>query len=362
MFEIIPTRTEPNQTIFDWYKRRKKINFNPPYQRVSGLWDISGRQLFIDSLINSFDIPKFYVHRLLSSEEGYFFSIVDGKQRIQSIFDFIENKFPLSKDFVLYEDGSDKLAGKYYEEISSQYPKIINQFDQYILDVVQVVTDDEELIREMFLRLNEGVNLNNSEKRLSKNSFLNNKIKEIVNTNKLFEMIQFKNRRYEYEELLTKIILIEQEEGPVSLSKKNLDLLIDEYKYFNIKIEHILDSVNLIIENMIRIFEGKEFLLSQKSIIPIYYLFVKEKSHANSEQIGEFLSVFDVMRYENRKLDILQSNPILIEFDRLNQQGANSKNSIKKRYLIFEHFYNAFLAGTIKINTITELNENDLDD
>ncbi|WP_182480456.1 DUF262 domain-containing protein [Peribacillus asahii] len=362
MFEIIPTRTEPNQTIFDWYKRKEKINFNPPYQRVSGLWDLSGKQLFIDSLINGFDIPKFYVHRMLSTEKGYLYSIVDGKQRMQSIFDFIGNQFPLSKDFVLYENGSDKLAGKYYEEIASSYPKIINRFDQYVLDVVQIITEDEELIRELFLRLNEGVNLNNSEKRLSKNSYLNEKIKEIVNTNKFFEMIQFKNRRYEHEELLTKIVLLEHEEEFVSLSKTNLDKLIERYVYSDEKIDRTLYSVNSLLEDMTEIFEGREPILSQKSIIPIYYLFVKRNYRGNSKQIAEFLITFEDIRYENRKLDISHSNPILIEFDRLNQQGANSKNSIKKRYTIIEDFYNVFLTGKIKINAVTELNDIDLDE
>src|SRR2546430_1072171 len=37
---------------------RNAININPPYQRESGVWSTAKKQLFIDSLMNEFDVPK----------------------------------------------------------------------------------------------------------------------------------------------------------------------------------------------------------------------------------------------------------------------------------------------------------------
>lgn len=359
MFEIIPARTEPKQTIYDWYKRKDKIDFNPPYQRVSGLWDKAGKQLFIDSLINEFDIPKFYVHK--NSESGYQYAIIDGKQRLQSIFEFIDNNFSLASDFILYNDETINLANKTYDEIGEISPKIIQKFDQYILDVVQILTNDEDLIRELFLRLNEGVRLNNSEKRLSQKSYLNEQIKNIVESNGFFKLIQFKNRRYEHEELLTKILLLEDEGSFTSLDKNKLDEFIKNNGSNNKKINQTIDAVINRLNLMTSIFNGKEKLLSQKSIIPIYYLLIKEKRVGNLNQFGIFLSEFERLRYKNRDLNINESNPILIEFDRLNQQGANSKNSLKKRFIIIENFYNAFITENFSLNVIRKLDDDIFD-
>lgn len=357
MFEIIPARTEPKQTIYDWYKRKDKIDFNPLYQRVSGLWDTAGKQLFIDSLINEFDVPKFYVHRASELESRYQYAIIDGKQRLQSIFEFIDNKFSLARDFILYNDETIDLSNKTYDEIGEIYPKIIQKFDQYILDVVQIITDDEDLIRELFLRLNEGVKLNNSEKRLSQKSYLNEQIKDIVKSNNFFKLIQFKNRRYEHEELLTKILLLEYEGSFTTLSKNKLDEFIKNNCLSNEEINKTIDTVKVQLDLMALIFQGKEKLLSQKSIIPIYYLLVREKFEDDSEKIGLFLIEFETLRYKNRELNIDKSNPVLIEFDRLNQQGANSKGSLKKRFIIIESFYNAFLKDDFNLYVMSNLDD-----
>lgn len=342
MFEIIPARTENAQTVYDWYKRKSKINFNPPYQRVSGLWDVEGKQSLIDSLINKFDIPKFYLHRIYDLDSNYLYSIIDGKQRLQTIFDFIDNKFSLAKEFNYYANEDVKLNGKSYDDIAEEYPKIIQDFDQYVLDIVQIVTDDEDIIRELFLRLNEGVNLNNSEKRLSQRSYLNEKIKESVKENEFFKLIQFKNRRYEHEELLTKILLLEEKDDFISLNKSNLDRFVKDNIESSEEIDATIANSEEVLHSMSIVFDNRENLLSQKSIIPIYYMLTKNNNNQDLEGMGEFIQEFDELRLDNRKLDITNSNPILIEFDRLNQQGANSKNSLVKRYKIIERFYKSY--------------------
>ncbi|MDH2333872.1 DUF262 domain-containing protein [Paenibacillus polymyxa] len=342
MFEIIPARSESNQSILDWYRRKEQIDFDPPYQRVSGLWDVNARQLFIDSIINGYDVPKFYVHKPWNLNDKYLYSIIDGKQRLQCIFDFIENKFPLSKDFTLDDVESGDISGKSYDYLAVNYPKIVDRLDRYTLDVVQIITNDEEKIRELFLRLNEGIALNNSEKRLAKEGYLNREIKLIVSRHSFFSMLRFKNSRFSYEELLTKLLLLEYSDVLSSLTKTNLDKFVETFKIQKEEIDKVILRTISGLKLMSVIFQGIEDLLTQKTTIPIYYLFIRDNWDENPEKLRKFIYSFEKIKMNNRKMSFERLNPILNEYDRLNQQGANSLNAIKERLSILKQYYNIY--------------------
>ena len=48
------------------------LNLDPPYQREGDIWSRDKKRLFIDSLINGFDVPKFYFNRItrLADNDG----------------------------------------------------------------------------------------------------------------------------------------------------------------------------------------------------------------------------------------------------------------------------------------------------
>ena len=51
-------------TVMKAYLWRSAINEKPPYQRESSVWSLEKQQLFIDSLLNGYDVPKIYLHDL----------------------------------------------------------------------------------------------------------------------------------------------------------------------------------------------------------------------------------------------------------------------------------------------------------
>lgn len=80
----------------------KKYNFgldlNPEYQR-DYVWEESDRFALIDSIFNNIDIGKFVFAKLEWDDrpDHYGYEIIDGKQRVITICDFFENKFPYGK-------------------------------------------------------------------------------------------------------------------------------------------------------------------------------------------------------------------------------------------------------------------------
>jgi uncharacterized protein with ParB-like and HNH nuclease domain len=84
-----------NFSVDTWYDvatEAKSLNMNPPYQR--GLvWDLSHKQKLIDSIISGIGVPAVLLRELPLTEE-YHYEMVDGKQRISTIVEFMEDKFP----------------------------------------------------------------------------------------------------------------------------------------------------------------------------------------------------------------------------------------------------------------------------
>src|SRR5258705_13943409 len=115
---VLKTYPYPNSAILRLNSERQFINVEPPYQRRSDVWTLEKRQLLIDSILNDYDIPKLYFHAFTSrqrSEYGNFdYAIIDGRQRLEAIWDFADDGFPLSNDFVYLADSKVNVAGKKY--------------------------------------------------------------------------------------------------------------------------------------------------------------------------------------------------------------------------------------------------------
>jgi len=101
------------------WQEKNRIDLEPPYQREGGVWSIEKQQLFIDSLINNFDVPKLYFHDISHRNEPFLWAVIDGKQRLQAIWEFFSDKFALADDFSFIGDHRNISDGSLPEK--SQY-------------------------------------------------------------------------------------------------------------------------------------------------------------------------------------------------------------------------------------------------
>ena len=144
----------PNKTISWWNSKRPKIDMDPPYQRKGRLWSDSDKAYLIDSILNGFDIPKLYVADFTWKDSALnannkMYSIIDGKQRLESIFDFYDGKIALNDDFRYLANSALPLAGLKFKDLSKEFPEVADVFEQFNLTVVGVMTDDIEAINEL---------------------------------------------------------------------------------------------------------------------------------------------------------------------------------------------------------------------
>lgn len=158
----------------------KDIILNPHYQREY-VWDDKRASLLVESIILNVPIPVVYV----SQEEDDKWNVIDGLQRLNSLFRFFERDFKLKGLEVLTELNN--------EDIKTMNPKSLRILKNGLIRVIMISSDSDPNIKyDVFMRLNRGsVKLSEQELRnclyrgeyndLLKELRKNSKFKEILN-------------------------------------------------------------------------------------------------------------------------------------------------------------------------------------
>jgi Protein of unknown function DUF262 len=142
---------------------KSAIDLDPPYQRPADAWDIGRRQRFIDSLLNGFDVPKFYLHDVRGGDRPTIaYTVVDGKQRLTAIWSFLADGVALADGFVStscppgLESVPRPAPGMRFSDLPLAWR---TAFRQTYLSVVLIQDATLAEIEELFARLNSGVPL-----------------------------------------------------------------------------------------------------------------------------------------------------------------------------------------------------------
>lgn len=143
-------REQTFQTIswfWDLYKR-DLLDLDPPYQRRS-VWNQSFKDYFIDTILLSYPSPAIFLYKETSPEGVTQHNVVDGKQRLTTIFEFVSNEFPV------YDDAArEELRGKYFRELEDDDKRALWG---YRFSVEFLPTNEEGIINNIFDRINRNV-------------------------------------------------------------------------------------------------------------------------------------------------------------------------------------------------------------
>ncbi len=128
-----------------------KVNYDNAVQR-SLVWDIEKKSLLVHSMIYGYAIPAMYFTR---DENGVYDSL-DGKQRSNTISEYLHDEFALSTDTPAVVDDNgcvEDVSGLYF----SQLPEWVrDRIKDYNLTIYYYEGMTEAEVREFFRRLNNG--------------------------------------------------------------------------------------------------------------------------------------------------------------------------------------------------------------
>lgn len=135
------------------YKNEETLDFNNPVQRNSGQWSNLQQSLFIHSILADFIVPNVYFIK-----DGKNISVLEGKQRLSTVFSYINDEFALhSKTPIVESEGEVyDIAHKKFSELHEDLRASILQ---YRFGTYQLEDCSDTDIEETFTRLNNGTAL-----------------------------------------------------------------------------------------------------------------------------------------------------------------------------------------------------------
>lgn len=244
-YTIVPTEI----SIKDFFEYKEDFVTRPPYQRKA-VWNKKKKQALMDSLFRRYYIPKLVIREVRKDDSGTVSEIVDGQQRITTVQDFFDNKYPLPKTL---SDLGDDLAGKYYKDLDTEIRKFIDKSLKYQADVIKNIEEPNNvehqiIATEIFWRLQQGESLNYMEvahaqlSSLSRNFIVkysddltfDYEAYTPIDANKdklaFFNLLDVDNGRMKHLQFMARFLLIEKEGGYTDLSDKKITEFINEYK------------------------------------------------------------------------------------------------------------------------------------
>lgn len=200
---------------------RNLLNMDPPYQRKS-VWNQTYKDFFIDTILSGYPCPAVFLHEDMSPQGVAKYSVVDGKQRLNTIFEFVRDEFSIPANSTHAQ-----LRDKYFKDLSNDTKK---EFWRYQFSVEFVPSEDERLINDIFDRINRNVaKLTRQELRHAR--FDGEFPKSVDDASEFmletlpqnFPSIAKRSRRQMKDDELVAQLLLLIESGPKSYSQDSLD-------------------------------------------------------------------------------------------------------------------------------------------
>jgi len=143
-------------------ERHNQLDIDPPYQRRS-VWTTKDKQFFLDTIFRNYPCPAIFLHKEIDEIGHTIYHVVDGKQRTQTILDFVHDRIRIARDF-----GDVRLDGKRWSDLQGE-PELKKLFWNYQITVEQIDFPEGRIVNEIFDRLNRNARrLTNQELRHAK--------------------------------------------------------------------------------------------------------------------------------------------------------------------------------------------------
>lgn len=141
------------------------LDFSHPIQRQSGQWqgDRLKQSLLIHSMLANYPVPPVYCLKEAVGEKDYSYSVLDGKQRLTTVFDYIDGRYPLDAETppVVIDDTAYELGSRYFTDLDTECQQELLRFKFTIYGFEDA---DDDLIEEIFYRLNNSTPLSKPQK------------------------------------------------------------------------------------------------------------------------------------------------------------------------------------------------------
>lgn len=285
---------------------RDKIHLNPSWQR-GPVWSTSKQALLIDSILRGYDIPMIYL-RECAPETTYKYEVVDGQQRLRSLWNFVDGEYALSNN--LGKIGNIDISGKEYYDLPK---RLRDQITDFRIVVAFVKDAREPEISRLFSRMQMGVRLNPPELRNAVQTGLRHAIDGISRTHPFFQNSKIPSTRFKHQDYLAHAISMCIHRAKHDLKAQQL---MDDYNVTDSSTyAPLMADADEILTFLNKVNERASKRIRQKWIfVDLFYLLYQNKTKLKKVRPKEFTDTY--IEFDQHRLEhtaepekLLNGNP-----------------------------------------------------
>jgi hypothetical protein len=318
-------RPWPLSTLSNARGIRQRIDTNPDFQRPA-VWSSAQKQLLIDSMLREYDVPKMYWRKVGEKPDRY--DVVDGQQRLRAIWSFVDGEFNLPKNADPIDDMA--IAGCSYQNLPDE---LQIRFDQYTLDVVVLEDTDEDEVREMFLRLQNGTSLKAQEKRNAIPGRMRDFVRSLTK-HPFFGRVGFANSRFTHDHVAAQLVCLELQGGPTNVKDGDLNRMYKSEEQFDVD-GKLARTVRKTLDLLAEVFVDKTPELERYNVVTLYGVIAElQRAYVLGEikaQLREWFLDFEVRRRAQETLDAETAEPEWVAYKEKISHSTDAQESIRFR-------------------------------
>lgn len=232
--------------------RSGSVKFNDPIQRNANAWDIETKSDLIISLLEEVSIGEITV-QVIRENRYVYRNVLDGKQRLTTIRDFVKGKFALKTSH--YVNGYDNEGNLIWIDVNDMCFDDLPKFYQDRIMATMIKFDlydiDDEMKFELFRRRNNGVALKPAQIRKSKMSYellyFLAEMKQLTVFTAGFTPTALNNDLHA--DVILKAMVVLVTDNNTALDNKTLNKMLDE----NVFVSGILDETKEIAQYLMKV-------------------------------------------------------------------------------------------------------------
>jgi hypothetical protein len=304
---------------------RARIDTNPDFQRPS-VWSLSQKQLLIDTILRGYDIPKMYWRKIGVNPDRY--EVVDGQQRLRAIWSFFDGGYSLSAN--ADDINGAVVAGLKVTELSDD---LAERLQTYSIDVVIMEDCDDDEVREMFLRLQNGTSLKAQEKRNAMIGQMGDFVRRLIK-HRFFSSVPFGNQRYTHDQVAAQLTCLEIAGGPVNVKNTDLNKMYTQNLVFS-DTSNVARAIKRTLDVLANTFPEPTPELERYNVIALYcvvaelqrqYVFDDIQPHLHDWFLG-----FETLRRQQDQLDEDSADAEWVSYKEKISHSTDAQESIRFR-------------------------------
>lgn len=320
------------------FKRRNRYDI-PEWQRDE-VWSTDRKQILIDSILRGWKLPKLYFAK--TSDDPDEFEVVDGQQRLATIFEFFEGELELSGD------SAGEFGGRTYTDLPET---VTDSFDDFEIEYDEITEASDDELQLFFQRLQGGMQLTAAEKLNSVSSALTKFARGLAKHSFFTEKVAIRDTRKAYFDIASKVAAIEIEGLDAGLRYEDLKAIFESQASFSAK-SNVAQRLRNTFDYLDEVFPEPSAVLRNRSTIQSFVtlaLQIVESGEAggNEEALLAFFEDFGTKLARQVELGQQATDPDYLEFQRT--LSANVKVGPKTRHRILLRKLLLFDPGWVEI-------------